>query len=189
MKHSWQHRDRMPYSYMSDRKTLLEKRASPYLNDASRPFAVNGSAIPETTFDVGESYAGLLPISDDPNDPNKLFFWFFPSANPAASDEITIWFTGGPGCSSLSALLTENGPYTWEAGTLAPVLNPYSWSNLTNMVWIEQPIGVGYTTGTPTIRNEVELSQQFNGFWRNFVDTFELKGRKMYITVSTLFLR
>lgn len=54
MKHSWQHKDRTYYSYMSERNAGLEKRASPYLNDASRPFAVNGSAIPQTTFDVGE---------------------------------------------------------------------------------------------------------------------------------------
>ena len=50
-----------------------------------------------------------------------------------------MWFNGGPGCSSLSGLLTENGPFTWEAGTLAPVQNPYTWVNLTNMVWVEQP--------------------------------------------------
>jgi len=57
-------------------------------------FSVNGTSIPEVDFDVGESYAGLLPISDA-NDPNQLYFWFFPSTNPAAAKEITIWLTGG----------------------------------------------------------------------------------------------
>jgi carboxypeptidase D len=37
---------------------------------------------------------------------------------------------GGPGCSSLSGLLTENGPFLWQEGTLAPVPNSYSWTNL-----------------------------------------------------------
>lgn len=36
---------------------------------------MNGTGIPEVPFDVGESYAGLLPISDDPNETRKLFFW------------------------------------------------------------------------------------------------------------------
>lgn len=44
--------------------------------DASIAFAVNGSGIPEVPFDVGESYAGLLPISDDPDETRKLFFWY-----------------------------------------------------------------------------------------------------------------
>src|SRR5262245_61938169 len=92
-----------------------------------------------------ESYAGLLPISDDPNETRKLYFWFFPSTNPNATEEIAIWFNGGPGCSSLSGLLTENGPFTWEAGTLTPTQNPYTWVNLTNMLWVEQPVGVGFT--------------------------------------------
>ena len=45
-------------------------------------------------FDVGESYAGLLPIGDV-NDTNQLYFWFFPSTNDAAEKEITLWLTGG----------------------------------------------------------------------------------------------
>ncbi len=57
-------------------------------------FAVNGSGIPNVDFDVGESYAGLLPIGDS-NDTNQLYFWFFPSTNPAAEKEIMIWLTGG----------------------------------------------------------------------------------------------
>lgn len=183
-KHGWQHQDRVHYNYMPDRSPVLEKRASPFLNSASRQFKVDGNAIPETGFDVGESYAGLLPISANANETRKLFFWFFPSSNPAATDEIAVWFNGGPGCSSLSGLLTENGPFTWQAGTLAPVLNPYSWSNLTNMVWVEQPVGVGYSQGTPNIMNEKQLATEFMGFWKNFVNTFKLQNKKMYITVS-----
>ena len=37
---------------------------------------MNGSNIPDVAFDVGESYAGLLPISSDPNESRKLFFWY-----------------------------------------------------------------------------------------------------------------
>lgn len=58
-------------------------------------FSVNGSNIPDVDFDVGESYAGLLPITENANDQNKLYFWFFPSANPSAEKEILIWLNGG----------------------------------------------------------------------------------------------
>ncbi|KAF2092037.1 alpha/beta-hydrolase [Saccharata proteae CBS 121410] len=160
----------------------LQKRASPYLNNVTEKFVVNGSAIPEVDFDIGESYAGLLPISGNANETRELFFWFFPSTNPLAADEVTIWLNGGPGCSSLSGLLTENGPFTWEAGTLAPVQNPYTWVNLTNMVWVEQPVGVGFSQGTPDIYDEVGLGQEFIGFYKQFVEAFQLHGRKVYIT-------
>lgn len=173
---------------LNARPTLLEKQslqarqASQYLNDASKQFVVNGSALPEVNFDIGESYAGLLPISDDPNETRKLFFWFFPSTLPGGSEDVTIWLNGGPGCSSLSGMLTENGPFLWQAGTLEPTPNSYSWSNLTNMLFVEQPVGVGYSQGTPNITNEVELGLQFIGFYKQFVDTFQTKGYKTYIT-------
>lgn len=70
-------------------------------------YVVNGSAIPDVNFDAGESYAGTLPITDDASDPNQLFFWFWPSENAAASDEIVIWLNGGPGCSSLDGFFQE----------------------------------------------------------------------------------
>ena len=40
----------------------------------------------------------MLPIGDSEK---ELFFWFVPTTNPAAKDEITLWLNGGPGCSSL----------------------------------------------------------------------------------------
>lgn len=164
------------------KKSLDTRQSSPFLNNATQKFVVNGSAIPEVDFDIGESYAGLLPISDDPNETRELYFWFFPSSNPAASEEIAIWFNGGPGCSSLSGLLTENGPFLWQAGTLSPVQNSYSWTNLTNVMWVEQPVGVGYSQGQPNITNEYELGQQFIGFYKQFVDAFQTHGYKVYLT-------
>ena len=51
---------------------------------------------------------------------------------------------GGPGCSGMLGAFTEMG--SWrpvESGRL--VYNPYTWSKLANMVYIEQPIGVGFS--------------------------------------------
>lgn len=51
-----------------------------------------------------------MPISSEQN-ASELYFWFFPSTNPAAEKEIVIWLNGGPGCSSLEGFLQENGPF------------------------------------------------------------------------------
>ena len=142
---------------------------------------MNGTGIPEVDFDVGESYAGLLPVSEAKHETQELYFWFFPSSNTAASNEITIWLNGGPGCSSLEGLLQENGPFLWQYGTLKPVPNPWSWTNLTNMVWVEQPVGTGFSRGKPTATDEKQVANQFLGFFKNFVNTFGLQGRKVYI--------
>jgi len=86
------------YGGPSTNTTIIPQNAN------TTKFAVNGSAIPDVDFDIGESYAGLLPISDVANS-SELYFWFFPSANELAGDEILIWLNGGPGCSSLEGLL------------------------------------------------------------------------------------
>ena len=125
----------------------------------------------------------MLPISDEP-DVSELYFWFWPSDNSEADDEILIWLNGGPGCSSLEGFLQENGPFIWQYGTYRPVQNPYTWVNLTNVVWIEQPAGTGFSpkNKSPSATNEIEVAEQFLGFWKNFVDTFGLHNRKVFIT-------
>ncbi|KAL7955970.1 Alpha/Beta hydrolase protein [Trichoderma compactum] len=167
--------------------TCEPEPTSRYLNSATEKFAVNGTGIPEVDFDVGESYAGLLPISNKTDEKDNMFFWFFPTVNEEHKDdkEIVIWLSGGPGCSSLIALLQENGPFSWQPGTLKPKRNPWSWHLLTNVVWIEQPIGTGFSAGEPSITNEDELAAQFMGFWRNFVDVFGLHGWRIYIAAES----
>lgn len=82
----------------------------------------------------------------------------------------------------MEGILQENGPFLWQYGTFAPVPNPYTWVNLTNVVWVEQPVGTGFSTGTPTATSETDVAAQFLGFWKNFVNTFDLHKRKVFIT-------
>lgn len=50
------------------------------------------------------------------------------------------------------------------------------------MVWIDQPAGTGLSPGPSTVKDEDDIARQFLDFWRNFVDTFGLHGRKIYLT-------
>ena len=90
-------------------------------------------SLPDVPFDVGEMYAGMIPI-DYANASNALFFIFQPTIGPPV-DEITIYLNGGPGWSSFESFFQETGRFLWQPGTFAPVENPYSWVNLTNMMW------------------------------------------------------
>lgn len=61
---------------------------------------------------------------------------------------------------------------------------------MTNMVWIDQPVGTGFSPaaeGVPaTIKNEKDVAEDFMGFWKNFMETFDLVGRKVYLTGMSL---
>jgi carboxypeptidase D len=104
------------------------------------------------------------------------------SSNIFSFLKITIWLNGGPGCSSLDGLLQENGPFLWQSGVYEPVRNPYSWTNLTNLVYIDQPASTGFSPGPSTVENEIDVSNQFNDFWVRFIETFSMQGYKIYIT-------
>lgn len=86
-----------------------------------------------------------------------------------------------PGCSSFEGLVQENGPFQWQYGTLKPVPNPWAWNRLINTVWVEQPIGTGFSRGEVTATSEEDVAKQMLGFWKNFIDTFSMQGYKVYI--------
>ncbi|CUA67083.1 hypothetical protein RSOLAG22IIIB_07169 [Rhizoctonia solani] len=154
-----------------------------FSNPKAADFYVDGTTIPEVSFDAGPSWSGLMPISADPNETRKLFFWFWPTNNPKYTNDLVFWTNGGPGCSSFEGLLQENGPFTWPTGTAKPVRNQWSWTNLSHVLWVEQPVGTGFSQGVPNITNEDELAAQFAGFLTQFLEIFsELKGKNFYAT-------
>ncbi|KAL6241242.1 hypothetical protein RBB50_011921 [Rhinocladiella similis] len=104
----------------------------------------------ETTPGV-KSYAGYvhLPpgVVDDlgvfQNYTINTFFWFFESRKDPANAPLSIWMNGGPGSSSMIGLLQENGPCNINYDSNSTTLNPYSWNNEVNMLYIDQPNQVG----------------------------------------------
>ena len=65
----------------------------------------------------------------------SLFYWYFESRNDPKADPLAIWLSGGPGCSSLLALFSENGPYIVNELGTDVTLNPYSWNSNATVIW------------------------------------------------------
>ncbi|KAH9175718.1 alpha/beta-hydrolase [Lactarius sanguifluus] len=154
-----------------------------FSNPKASQFFVDGTTIPQIDFDVGPSWSGLIPISAAPDETRKLFFWFFPPGPEGSLDDLIFWTNGGPGCSSLEGMFQENGPFTWGTGQALPTQNEWSWTNLSSVLYVEQPVGTGFSQGKPDARNENDVAAQLVGFLQQFLAIFsELKGKKFYLT-------
>jgi len=78
----------------------------------------------------------------------QYFFWMFESRSDPANDPTVMWLTGGPGCSSMTGLLFENGPCKVSADGKSTTVNPYSWNTRANVMWVDQPPGTGFSKGS-----------------------------------------
>lgn len=55
----------------------------------------------------------------------------------------------------------QNGPVTLVDANGTLVENEYSWHKLANMLYIDQPINTGFSSGTPTANSTAELAPLF----------------------------
>jgi serine carboxypeptidase-like clade 2 len=90
-------------------------------------------------FDVFSGYVDLK------NSSKKIHYLLVESARDPANDPLIIWYNGGPGCSSMLAFMQEIGPLTWPDGEMKMVKNEYAWNKEANVLFVEQPAGVGYS--------------------------------------------
>lgn len=88
------------------------------------------------------SEAGYFDIDSSTN---KHYFYWSASARDQTTDKVLLWLTGGPGCSSMLALLGENGPCQINETDGNVYTNPYGWNTNATAIWLDQPAGTGFS--------------------------------------------
>lgn len=108
-------------------------------------------------------------------------------SNPE-TDPLIVWLTGGPGCSGMLALVKENGPcmvpkkMPGEGEELVLEHNPYSWTANANVVWLDNPVGTGWSSGA-WIEDEEGVGHDFYGFMQEFYKNFpQFKTNDFWVT-------
>ncbi len=127
-----------------------------------------------------KSISGYMDIKGSKYDENgedkHLFFWMFEKRNQdenISQEEIpfVVWLTGGPGCSSTLALLTENGPCSVNPDGKTTSVNPFSWTEAAHVLWLDQPAGVGFSYGAENDSGEEMVSEDAYFFFQAFFQT------------------
>eukprot|EP00927_Polykrikos_kofoidii_P069009 TRINITY_DN6439_c0_g1_i1.p1 TRINITY_DN6439_c0_g1~~TRINITY_DN6439_c0_g1_i1.p1 ORF type:complete len:505 (+),score=77.40 TRINITY_DN6439_c0_g1_i1:90-1517(+) len=124
-----------------------------------------------------KQHSGYLNVASGSN----YFFWMFESRRTPSTDPLVLWLTGGPGCSSQLAALRENGPCNvLTDGNITN--NEYSWNTQANVIYVDQPSGTGFSTGTATTHDEVGVSEKMYKFIQEFYKALpQFKSNDFYI--------
>lgn len=128
---------------------------------------VEDSGICETTPGV-KTYSGYLSVGTN----MSMWFWFFEARSNASTAPLALWLNGGPGCSSMIGLFQEHGPCHFVNGSDEPSLNPYSWNTYANMLYVDQPIGTGFSFGDDEATSTVTAAPFVWKFLQAFFEAF-----------------
>ncbi|KAM3246321.1 serine carboxypeptidase-like 45 isoform X1 [Capsicum annuum] len=94
-----------------------------------------------------QQFSGYVTVDDKKQ--RSLFYYFVEAETDPASKPLVLWLNGGPGCSSLGVgAFSENGPFRPRGQVL--VKNEHSWNQEANMLYLESPIGVGFSYSANT---------------------------------------
>lgn len=105
---------------------------------------------------------------------------FFEARNNPETAPLVAWFNGGPGASSMQSLFKVNGPCQFYRNETTPSLNPYSYNEYANMIYIDQPIGAGFSYGAPCCNSTNVAAIYVWNLLQAFYDSFpDYKSRDL----------
>ncbi|KAJ0576002.1 putative carboxypeptidase D [Helianthus annuus] len=145
------------------------------------------SSLPGQSFNVDFShYAGYVTVNEESG--RALFYWLTQATEDPASKPLVLWLNGGPGCSSIAfGMAEEVGPFHVNKDGKSVYLNPYSWNTVANLLFLDSPVGVGYSYSNTSedIRSngDKRTAEDALQFLLNWLERFpEYKGRDFYLT-------
>lgn len=115
-----------------------------------------------------QQYTGYLDVKDEDK---HFFYWFFESRNDPENDPVILWLNGGPGCSSLTGLFFELGSSS-IGPDLKPIRNPHSWNNNASVIFLDQPVNVGFSYSSGSVSNTIAAGKDVYAFLELFFKQF-----------------
>ncbi|KAB2091057.1 hypothetical protein ES319_A03G164800v1 [Gossypium barbadense] len=131
-----------------------------------------------------QQYAGYVTV--DKRKQRALFYYFAEAEVDPASKPLVLWLNGGPGCSSLGVgAFSENGPFRPSGEVL--VKNEYSWNREANMLYLEAPIGVGFSysaddSSYEAVNDKITARDNLVFLQNWFLKFPQYKNRSLFIT-------
>jgi vitellogenic carboxypeptidase-like protein len=131
------------------------------------------------------SYSGFFTTDAQVTRDNNMFFWYLPAQNGDSDAPLVIWLQGGPGGSSLFGMFIEMGPFNVDSKfNLVP--KPYTWNDKYDMLFIDNPVGAGFSytgTGKGYVVDEDEVANNLYSLLQQFYTVFPSVSKKdLYVT-------
>merc|ERR1719361_742289 len=132
-----------------------------------------------------KQYSGYLMATQN----HEIHYWYMEAdVEDPMSKPLFIWINGGPGCSGLMGLLTEQG--AWRVQDDGRVTyNEDSWITEVNMVFLEQPYGVGFSVVDDDdicVSGDDAAAWDMDAVIRNFMVKFpQYVGHEIYTTAES----
>lgn len=107
-----------------------------------------------TLFETQRQYTGYITLPPNILQPSQgnytinTFFWFIEARQLPQTAPLTIYINGGPGSSSMVGLFQEVGPcqvVEISQQKLGTVARDWGWDRSSNIVFIDQPVQVGFS--------------------------------------------
>ncbi|MBA0809822.1 hypothetical protein Gohar_025439 [Gossypium harknessii] len=89
-------------------------------------------------------FAGYIDV-DENVDGRSLFYYFVEAEKDPMTQPLTVWLTGGPGCSSVGDGFASVGPFIVTKDVHGLQKNLFSWNKVSNLLFIDSPIGSGWS--------------------------------------------
>ncbi|KAH6816788.1 serine carboxypeptidase-like 33 [Perilla frutescens var. frutescens] len=89
-------------------------------------------------------FSGYITVNEAHG--RALFYWFFEAQTLPDKKPLLLWLNGGPGCSSIGyGAAVELGPLRVGGKGAILEFNQYSWNKEANLLFLESPVGVGFS--------------------------------------------
>jgi carboxypeptidase C (cathepsin A) len=113
---------------------------------------------------------------------NGLFYLFYESTSKINDTPLIVWFSGGPGCSGLVGAFFENGPCLFNDETNQMSKNPFTWTQVGHVLYIDQPRGTGFSQHMDNHWSREQATKELAQFLTMFYDLNPfVKTKKLYL--------